>query len=193
MLADAPLDDPRHRLAAAAILLSPFTPMLFMGEEYGETAPFPYFVDHGDADLVEAVRRGRQAEFADADWSGGGVADPADVATFTSAVLDSTLVEREPHRARLAMYTELLRLRREHPILTDPDARQQVSLVGDSLFIVRSTPSTTASITCNFAPDAIDHPAPDSAVVFDSDDERWAGPGWSPGRIAPWSARLSIT
>jgi maltooligosyltrehalose trehalohydrolase len=194
LLADAAPDDPRHRLAAAAILLSPFTPMLFMGEEYGDPAPFPYFIDHGDADLVEAVRAGRQREFSGVDWSGD-VADPADPDTFRRAVLDVTLTEREPHRSRLAMYTELLRLRREHPVLTDPTAQQHVSVVGDAIFVVRSTAEATASLVLNFRDESRDHPAPDplAAIVFDTDDERWDGAGIDPTTIAPWSARLSIT
>jgi 1,4-alpha-glucan branching enzyme len=53
------------KVAAGAVLLSPYLPLLFMGEEYGETRPFLYFVSHGDADLVEAVRQGRKAEFRD--------------------------------------------------------------------------------------------------------------------------------
>ena len=168
--------------------------MLFMGEEYGETAPFPYFIDHGDPDLVEAVRAGRRREFSGADWSGP-VADPADPSTYEAAVLDVTLTEREPHRSRLAMYTELLRLRRAHPILTDPGAQQHVSFHDDALFVVRSLPGETAALVLNFCADGVDHPAPDpvEAVVFDSDDPRWGGPGWSVDRIAPWSARLSIT
>ncbi len=52
------------KLAAGVVLTSPFVPLLFMGEEYGETAPFQYFVSHGDPDLVEAVRQGRREEFA---------------------------------------------------------------------------------------------------------------------------------
>ncbi len=194
MLSDVAPDDPRHRLAAAAILLSPFTPMLFMGEEYGETAPFPYFIDHSDPDLVEAVRAGRQREFSGADWSGP-VADPADTSTYEGAVLDVTLTEREPHRSRLAMYTELLRLRRVHPILTDPGAQQHVSLLDDALFVVRSLPGRTASLVFNFSADGVDHPAPDPTddIVFDSDDVRWGGSGRSVDHIAPWSARLSIT
>ena len=145
LLADADPTDPRHRLAAAAILLSPFTPMLFMGEEYGESAPFPYFVDHGDPDLIEAVRQGRQREFAGTDWSSG-VADPADPSTFDSAVLDVTATAREPHRSRLAMYTELIRLRREVAVLTDTAARQDVSFVDGAVFVVRSLPGATASL-----------------------------------------------
>jgi glycosidase len=109
-------------------------------------------------------------------------------------VLDVTLTEREPHRSLLAMYTELIRLRREHPILTDPEAQQHVSFVDDTMSVVRSLPGTTAAMVFNFSPEAIDHPSPDpDAVVFDSDDERWQGPGWSADRLAPWSARLSIS
>jgi len=193
LLADAPLDDPRHRLAAAAILLSPFTPMLFMGEEYGETAPFPYFVDHGDPDLVEAVRRGRRREFADSVGSGE-VADPADPETFDAAVLDPTLAEREPHRSRLAMYTELLRVRREQNVLTDPAAQQHVSIVGQAIVVERSLGDTTASIIFNVSADTVEHPAPELLhdIVFDTDDERWGGNGTDHSSIGAWSARLSI-
>ena len=123
LLADGGPSDPRHRLAAAAILLSPFTPMLFMGEEYGETAPFPYFVDHGDPDLVEAVREGRRREFSDADW-GGDVADPAAESTFRGAVLDPSVAD-EPgaHRDMLDLYRTLLSLRRGPPGPHRPGSR----------------------------------------------------------------------
>jgi maltooligosyltrehalose trehalohydrolase len=194
LLAEADPGDPRHRLAAAAILLSPFTPMLFMGEEYGDPAPFPYFIDHGDPELVEAVRAGRRREFSGVDWSGE-VADPADPDTFRRAVLDVTLTEREPHRSRLALYTELLRLRRELSVLTDPAAQQHVSVVGDTILVMRSTSQTTATLAFHFGPSAVEHPAPDpvDAIAFDSDDERWGGPGRSRDGLGPWSARLGIT
>ncbi len=192
MLSDATPDDPRHRLAAAAILLSPFTPMLFMGEEYGETAPFPYFIDHGDPELVEAVRRGRRREFAGS-VGRGDVSDPGDPATFEAAVLDPTLAEREPNR--LALYSELLRVRREHPVLTDPAARQEVTIVDDAVVAVRSLPGVTASLVFNFSADGLDRGASDSGdeVIFDSDDPRWGGPGRSLDHIAPWSARFTIS
>ena len=71
------------------MLLSPFTPMLFMGEEYGEPAPFPFFVDHGDPELLDAMREGRRREFR-GEWTEE-VADPGDPATFAGAVLDPSL------------------------------------------------------------------------------------------------------
>ncbi len=95
------------KLAAAAVLLSPFVPLLFMGEEYGERAPFPYFVSHSDPALVEAVRRGRKEEFARFDWNEE-PPDPQDEETFRSAVL-----RRERDRALYAFYRALLRLRTE--------------------------------------------------------------------------------
>ncbi len=66
---------------AATVLLAPNVPLLFMGEEYGETAPFQYFVDHGDPGLIEAVRKGRREEFAHFGWKGD-IPDPADPQTF---------------------------------------------------------------------------------------------------------------
>lgn len=69
------------KVTAMTVLLSPNIPLLFMGEEYGETSPFLYFIDHGDPALVEAVRRGRRAEFASFDWTGD-IPDPQDPATF---------------------------------------------------------------------------------------------------------------
>jgi maltooligosyltrehalose trehalohydrolase len=110
----------QRKLAAALLLLSPFVPLLFMGEEYGETAPFHYFVSHGDPGLIEAVRRGRAAEGALFGWAGE-PPDPQDGATFEASRLRWELREDGPHAALLAWYRELLRVRREWPALRFPD------------------------------------------------------------------------
>jgi maltooligosyltrehalose trehalohydrolase len=107
------------RVAAAAVLLSPFVPLLFMGEEYGETSPFPYFVSHGDPDLVEAVRRGRAEEFGA--LVSGTVPDPQSEATFESARLDWSRRDKEPHAALLQWYRDLLALRAERASLSTLD------------------------------------------------------------------------
>src|SRR6202034_3156933 len=73
------------KLAAGVTLLSPFVPLLFMGEEYGEKRPFQYFTSHGDAALIEAVRRVGCAEFPELGW-GGGRADPQEGDTFAASV-----------------------------------------------------------------------------------------------------------
>jgi maltooligosyltrehalose trehalohydrolase len=103
------------RLAAAAVVLSPFIPMLFMGEEYGETAPFQYFTSHGDPDLIEAVRKGRREEFDDFDWAGE-PPDPHAEETFNRSKLS-----RQEQDGLRALYRELLRLRRETPALRSLD------------------------------------------------------------------------
>jgi maltooligosyltrehalose trehalohydrolase len=107
---------PAQRLAAALLLLSPYVPLLFMGEEYGETNPFLYFVSHGDPALVEAVRRGRREEFASFAWSGE-VPDPQDEETFRRSRLDRTRLDDPAHAARLRLHRELLALRRTLPAL----------------------------------------------------------------------------
>lgn len=190
MLAEADALDPRRRLAAAAILLSPFTPLLFMGEEYGERAPFPYFVDHGDPRLIDAVRRGRRREFADLDWAGD-IADPTDPETFRSAILDPTAAERDPHSSCLAMYTELLRLRREHSVITARDAPQEVTLDDALMTVTRWGPHATAKLSFNFSADPIGREA-EGEVVFDTDDHAWGGPGRRRDIIGPWSARFEL-
>jgi len=77
----------RQRLAAAVVLLSPFVPLVFMGEEYGEVAPFPYFTSHGDPELAKSVREGRAAELSRLGYEGA-PPDPQDDDTFNRAKLD---------------------------------------------------------------------------------------------------------
>ncbi|MFG3020158.1 malto-oligosyltrehalose trehalohydrolase [Streptomyces sp. NPDC048254] len=107
--------------AAALTLTAPFTPMLFMGEEWAAGTPWQFFTDHTDPDLAEAVRRGRRREFAAHGWAEEDVPDPQDPATRERSCLDWSEPEREPHARVLAWYRRLLALRREQPDLTDPD------------------------------------------------------------------------
>jgi maltooligosyltrehalose trehalohydrolase len=100
------------KLAAGMTLLTPYVPLLFMGEEYGETAPFQYFISHLDPALVEAVRRGRKEEFAAFGWQDR-VPDPQDEATFHRSHLQHHLKVKEPHASLLRFYNELIRLRKE--------------------------------------------------------------------------------
>jgi maltooligosyltrehalose trehalohydrolase len=110
---------PRLQVAAALVLTSPFVPMLFQGEEWGASAPFPYFADHDDPNLADAVRKGRLEEFASFGWAPEDVADPEDPATFASAVLDWDEPQRPPHAEVLAWYRALVELRLREPSLTD--------------------------------------------------------------------------
>lgn len=98
------------KLAAGILLLSPFTPLLFMGEEYGETRPFQYFTSHGDPALIEAVRKGRREEFAAFGWHEN-VPDPQDEVTFNRCVLDWDVRDKEPHKSLLGLYKSLIAIR----------------------------------------------------------------------------------
>ncbi|MFZ0668158.1 MAG: malto-oligosyltrehalose trehalohydrolase [Acidimicrobiales bacterium] len=110
------LDVEKLRLCAAVLLLSPGVPMLFMGEEYAEDAPFPYFVDHDDPDLLEAVRRGRTAEMMSLGLDEEPL-DPIDPATFQMARLDLGLVAEGDHARVWNTYRGLLATRTSHPVL----------------------------------------------------------------------------
>jgi maltooligosyltrehalose trehalohydrolase len=107
------------RVAQAVVLFSPFTPLLFQGEEYGERAPFQFFTDHVDPFIADATREGRKREFERFVGFGEEVPDPQDAATFER----SRLSPREPE----ALVARLLRLRRELPreleLSFDEDAR----------------------------------------------------------------------
>ncbi len=119
------------RLVAAAIVLSPFIPMLFMGEEYGEKAPFLYFTSHSDADLIEAVRQGRREEFDDFLWEGE-APDPHDESTFTRSRLNWSLLARDEHASLRRLYRALFRLRRETPALRSLDLNAVEPLADDA-------------------------------------------------------------
>lgn len=109
-------DTPRARLAAALVLLSPYLPLLFMGEEHGETAPFLYFADHTDEPLRQGVREGRKAEFA-AFVPEGTPPDPFDRSTFDRSKPDWHLQETPEGSAMLRLYKKLISLRRKHPAI----------------------------------------------------------------------------
>ncbi|MFD1308561.1 malto-oligosyltrehalose trehalohydrolase [Streptomyces kaempferi] len=107
--------------AAALTLTGPFTPMLFMGEEWAAGTPWQFFTDHTDPGLAEAVRRGRRREFAAHGWAEEDVPDPQDPATRERSCLDWSEPEKALHARVLAWYRDLIALRRRHPDLSDPD------------------------------------------------------------------------
>jgi maltooligosyltrehalose trehalohydrolase len=111
------------KLAAGSVFLSPFIPLIFMGEEYGETAPFVYFISHSDSALVENVRQGRREEFAAFKWQGDPL-DPQDEKTFLQAKLNHNLRYQGHHRVLLDFYKELIRIRQEIPALSVLDNDQ---------------------------------------------------------------------
>jgi maltooligosyltrehalose trehalohydrolase len=171
------------KLAAGIVLLSPYIPMLFMGEEYAESAPFQYFVSHGDQALIEAVRKGRKDEFARFGWTGD-IPDPESEATFLRCKLNWDLQNAGEHRILWRFYQTLLRLRRDVPPLAHLDkdalevrsfADQKVLLVkrwddSSQVLLVYSFDQTTNNLNLPI-------PAGNWHTVLDSDEERWSGKG----------------
>lgn len=129
----------RQRLAAAVVLLSPYVPLLFMGEEYGETAPFLYFIEHGDAELVQSVRDGRMREFPQIAELGVDV-DPQSERTFERSRLDWSRRDTQAGSQMLALYRDLLALRHEEPALRPGASDVYEHDGGDWLTVLRVMP-----------------------------------------------------
>ena len=193
------------KLAAGAVLLSPYLPLLFMGEEYGEIAPFPYFISHGDPQLVAAVRRGRQEEFAAFAWQGA-LPDPQAEATFLAAKLDPEQRRQGMQRLLFAFYQRLLRLRRELPALRRLcRAETAVAALDDErvLLLRRGTGADQVLGLFNFGEKrrtvALPRQHPPCRRLLDSAQPEWGGAGSpapeelpgggreTPLTLAPWS------
>ena len=170
----ARLDPRQQKVQAMLLLLGPNVPLLFMGQEYGETAPFEFFVDLSDDGLMNQVREGRQRE---AEFFGGrdALPDPGDPATFTSCFLDAELRERAPHAQLFAFYRALLRLRRERPGLQssgEAGSRVDADPAAGWLRFTREGSSESYAIILNFARDSSDIPV-------ELSEGRWRREFWS--------------
>jgi len=180
------------KLAAGIIMLSPFLPLMFMGEEYGETAPFPYFVSHSDPALIEAVRRGRREEFASFDWRGE-TPDPQDEATFLLAKLNHRLRKEGHHKVLYDFYRELIRLRRENTALACL-SKDNMEVLGDEnnkTFCVRRwQEGSEVVIIYNLSDNEVKirQPVPPEQwhKILDSAEARWLRDGDAiPGKFGP--------
>jgi maltooligosyltrehalose trehalohydrolase len=135
--------------AAALVLLGPFTPMLFHGEEWGTRRPFQYFTDHRDPELAEAVRVGRRREFEAFGWDPERVPDPQAEETFLRSRLDWTEKDRDPHGPLLDWHRRLIALRRSRADLRDGDpAATRVRFDEDARWLVMERGEAT--VVCNF-------------------------------------------
>ena len=171
------------KLAAGVVLLSPFIPLLFMGEEYGEETPFPYFISHSDLDLVEAVREGRRREFAAFGWQEN-PPDPQDEATFLQAKLNPTLCHHGHHQVLMNFYRKLIRLRKTYSCLARL-SKKNMDVVDDEkkmlLLVRRWSDTAEARIIFHFSSEQESVPVPISEgwwlKVLDSAEKQWQGPG----------------
>ncbi len=171
------------KLAAGAVLLSPYTPLLFMGEEWGETAPFAYFIDHSDPALVEATRKGRLEEFAHLRQERR-IPDPADESTFRRAKLDRTARNSGRRAAMLGFYRELIRARKDLAA-RGCLGRTSFAVAGyeeeQALFVRYWSDRNDAAAILHFGrrPASIVLPVPEGrwSKRLDSAETRWDGPG----------------
>jgi maltooligosyltrehalose trehalohydrolase len=171
------------KLVAGCVILSPHIPLLFMGEEYGETAPFPYFISHSDPDLVEAVRRGRREEFASFRWQGE-PPDPQDEKTFLKAKLDHSLRITGRHKLLYEFYMSLIRVRREvlPAAWLSKENLQVGTFEADKLLVILRPFETEAfTLVLHFGRErkraCLSLPEGVWKKRFDSAEARWEGPG----------------
>ncbi|MEN6459678.1 MAG: malto-oligosyltrehalose trehalohydrolase [Thermoguttaceae bacterium] len=162
---------PAQRLACGLLLVSPCVPLLFMGEEYGEKRPFPFFCSFGNAELVETVRRGRVEEFAALSfrWKAE-IPDPQAVETFAAAKLDWAWPPGSPQAARRQLYVDLLAARRTWPGLLDrrrTTARLLGNVDGPAILLVERGGEWGISVLANLSADS------DVAIPPEADGKRW--------------------
>jgi len=178
------------KLAAGAVLLSPYIPLLFMGEEYGEESPFLYFVSHSDPDLIASVREGRKKEFRAFQWQGE-PPDPQSPVIFFQSKLKWKKRTKEKHKVLLEFYRRLIQLRREIPALANLDKNSlEVSGMEEEKLVLLRRWYNKSQIFCiiNFNKKdmafRISLPKGRWKKIFDSSEEIWNGPGSSvPKRI----------
>lgn len=173
------LDFESCKCAAAMLLLSPQTPLLFMGEEFAEDNPFLYFISHLDSDLVDAVRQGRKKEFAHF-MGGGEPPDPQGEATFTKSKLDWSMIESSRGAAMFAWYKALIALRRSLPKAEPGETRACLLRSGDILRLERGQELTAffnLSNTKTYQELSAHMPSGQWRTTLDSADRRFAGGG----------------
>lgn len=173
------VDIERTKLAAAAILLAPYIPMLFMGEEYADDSPFFYFVSHSDKELIEAVREGRQNEFREFGFDGS-VPDPQDEQTFRQSKLHWEKRNEGQHQLILKWHRQLILMRNSLPPLRNfQKTGVQVQVANKKLLaMTRHTGGMEDQLVCvfNFSANEIPYTFADvksGAKLLDSKDEEW--------------------
>ena len=171
------------KLAAGVVLLSPYIPLLFMGEEYGEEPPFLYFISHSDPTLIEAVRQGRKAEFHNFSWKEE-PPDPQSVETFLKSKIDWEKRFEGYHKVLLDFYKKLITLRKTIPALSHLDKKslcvdgleeEKILFVkrwkdSDHVFLIFNFNTTDVKITPSISEGAWNK-------VLDSSEKKWNGLG----------------
>lgn len=189
------------KLAAAAILLSPYVPMLFMGEEYAEDTSFFYFVSHTDPELIEAVRKGRKEEFAEFNTEGKESPDPQSEETFEKSKLQWQKRKEGKHQVILAWYKELIQLRKTHPALHNFDKNfLSVNIIQNKVLSVERWDDDNRFLCLfNLSDQAVNFTHYDASFswqkVLDSTEIRWQNVGASSPKenTAPRQINVNIS
>jgi maltooligosyltrehalose trehalohydrolase len=178
-----------QKLLAGAVMVSPYLPLLFMGEEWSEPHPFLYFVSHTDPELAEAVRKGRREEFA-AFHLEDEAPDPNAEETFLRSKLQWPLIEKGPHKTMREYYKTLIHIRKSHPALSVLD-RQGVNVEEDAekgtLILQRTHEQRQVQGLMNFSKEQRSVALPGTAgewhLLLDSAHPKWMGPKAAPPRV----------
>ncbi len=170
------------KLAAGVTILSPYIPMLFMGEEYGEDKPFYYFVDHSDENIIRSVRRGRKREYRLFSW-GGKPRDPQDSNTFLASKLCWEKKGAGKNKTLFNFYKDLIKIRKTNNVFKCNDRGGiNVQSPQDRFFIFRKTcRNDKVLILINFSNEnaiTFEHVSNETwHKAIDSADELFNGPG----------------
>jgi maltooligosyltrehalose trehalohydrolase len=174
-----------QKLTAGVLLLSPNIPLLFMGQEYGEKAPFLYFVDHGDENLIKGVQEGRKAEFREFNWQGE-PPDPQSSDTFEKSILNWDKRTEGEHETLLRFNQKLLSMRKDFPALINMEkGNHRASAIEEDKIILMhrwykdNEIFGVFSFNENSVELAVDFPAGKWRKILDSVDNQWDGPGGS--------------
>ncbi|HEY1154508.1 MAG TPA: malto-oligosyltrehalose trehalohydrolase [Pseudolabrys sp.] len=172
--------------ALSVLLLAPSPPLLFMGEEWGATEPFPFFCDFS-GDLADAVRDGRRREFADAYASAKAVPDPLARETVKSATLDWSMLTKPAHRQSLALVRDLLAVRHREivPAIPRLTAGETRAIIRNAVLDARWAGVPSLRILANLSHD----PAPTPPSTASS---RWIWGGAPDDRMEPWAVHAAL-
>ena len=164
------LDAGQLAVKAALVLGSPYTAMLFMGEEWGASTPFQFFSSHPEPELARATAEGRKKEFADHGWDADDIPDPQDPQTFQRSKLDWTELDAGEHARVLQIYRDLILLRRNEADLADPWLNDLVvDYDEDARWIVMRR--GRLAVACNLGVDPVIVPCTGDLVLS------WGSPG----------------
>ncbi len=167
---------------AALVLGSPYTTMLFMGEEWGASTPFQFFSSHPEPELARATAEGRKKEFADHGWDADDIPDPQDPQTFQRSKLDWSELDTGDHARLLRIYHDLIALRRSETDLADPWLEHLiVDYDDDARWIVMRR--SRLAVACNLGAEPVAVPFTGELVLYSASP----GVGDESTELAPYS------